>query len=126
LQPIRQPSEPSRDVAVALALLSLGARITQPARGRHNRLAGLGYAIPGAVIAIGVLVPVARIDRLIAEAGIATRRAHGKPRDADLRLVRFLGVAYERSKRPLEDHPEHGGCGARSVGAEGAFARAPR
>ncbi len=27
-----------------------------------NRLAGLGYAVPGAVIAIGVLVPVAQLD----------------------------------------------------------------
>ena len=32
-----------------------------------NRMASLGYAIPGAVIAVGVLVPVARLDNLIAE-----------------------------------------------------------
>ncbi len=30
-----------------------------------NRLAGLGYAIPGAVIAIGILVPVARLDNAL-------------------------------------------------------------
>ncbi len=30
-----------------------------------NRLAGLGYAIPGAVIAIGILVPVARLDNMV-------------------------------------------------------------
>jgi iron(III) transport system permease protein len=30
-----------------------------------NRLAGLGYAIPGAVIAIGILVPVARFDNAV-------------------------------------------------------------
>jgi len=30
-----------------------------------NRLAGLGYAIPGAVIAIGILVPVARLDNAV-------------------------------------------------------------
>lgn len=30
-----------------------------------NRLAGLGYAVPGAVIAIGILVPVARLDNAL-------------------------------------------------------------
>ena len=30
-----------------------------------NRLAGLGYAVPGAVIAIGILVPVARFDNAL-------------------------------------------------------------
>jgi iron(III) transport system permease protein len=30
-----------------------------------HRIAGLGYAIPGAVIAVGILVPVARLDNLI-------------------------------------------------------------
>ncbi len=32
-----------------------------------NRLASLGYAIPGAVIAVGVLVPLGRVDNWIAE-----------------------------------------------------------
>ncbi len=32
-----------------------------------HRIAGLGYAIPGAVIAVGILVPVARLDNLINE-----------------------------------------------------------
>ncbi len=32
-----------------------------------HRIAGLGYAIPGAVIAVGILVPVARLDHLINE-----------------------------------------------------------
>jgi iron(III) transport system permease protein len=32
-----------------------------------KRVAGLGYAIPGAVIAVGVLVPVARLDNLLAD-----------------------------------------------------------
>ena len=31
-----------------------------------NRAAGLGYAIPGAVIAVGVLVPLGRLDNLLA------------------------------------------------------------
>ena len=32
-----------------------------------NRVAALGYAIPGAVIAVGILVPVARLDNWIAD-----------------------------------------------------------
>ena len=31
-----------------------------------NRIAGLGYAVPGAVIAVGILVPVTRLDNLLA------------------------------------------------------------
>ncbi len=31
-----------------------------------NRLAGLGYAVPGAVIAVGVLIPVTRLDHWLA------------------------------------------------------------
>jgi iron(III) transport system permease protein len=31
-----------------------------------NRLVGLGYAIPGSVIAVGVLIPVTRLDNLLA------------------------------------------------------------
>jgi iron(III) transport system permease protein len=54
--------------AVALAvLLAYAARISrwQPAR-MANRIASLGYAVPGAVIAVGILVPVARLDNWIA------------------------------------------------------------
>jgi iron(III) transport system permease protein len=56
-------------LAVALAaLLAYAARISG---GRvvalAKRSAGLGYALPGAVIAVGVLMPVARLDNLIAD-----------------------------------------------------------
>jgi iron(III) transport system permease protein len=55
-------------VAVALALLmAYGARLE---RRRFvtavNRVASLGYAVPGAVIAIGVLVPLGRLDNALA------------------------------------------------------------
>lgn len=54
-------------LAVALALLmAYAARLRPgPVTGSANRLAGLGYAIPGTVIAVGVLVPVARLDHAI-------------------------------------------------------------
>ena len=50
--------------AVGLAvLLAYGARLSKgkmPAA--LNRLVGLGYAVPGSVIAVGVLIPVTRLD----------------------------------------------------------------
>jgi iron(III) transport system permease protein len=39
--------------------LSLAARVA-------NRLVGLGYAVPGSVIAVGVLIPVTRLDHWLA------------------------------------------------------------
>ncbi len=55
-------------VAVALAvLLAYAARMSRAALPRHlNRIVGLGYAVPGSVIAVGVLIPVTRLDTLIA------------------------------------------------------------
>ena len=56
--------------AVALALLvgyaarmhrGLGMRVA-------HRVVGLGYALPGSVIAVGVLIPVTRLDHLLASA----------------------------------------------------------
>ena len=55
-------------VAVGLALLmTYAARLTRnPLVAGANRLAGLGYAVPGAVIAVGVLVPLGRLDNALA------------------------------------------------------------
>jgi iron(III) transport system permease protein len=57
---------------VAVVLAALMAYAARLARSRlvfaTNRVASLGYAIPGAVVAIGVLVPLARLDNLIADA----------------------------------------------------------
>ncbi|HRE14578.1 MAG TPA: iron ABC transporter permease, partial [Usitatibacteraceae bacterium] len=56
-------------IAIALAVvMAYGARVSRsPWAQGVNRVAGLGYAIPGAVIAIGVLVPAARIDHAVGE-----------------------------------------------------------
>ena len=53
--------------AVALALIMAYAMRLSPGplAQAANRLAGLGYAVPGAVIAIGILVPVARFDNAV-------------------------------------------------------------
>ncbi len=55
-------------LAVMLALLvSYTARSSKSRMVRvANRVAGLGYAVPGAVIAVGVLIPVTRLDHVLA------------------------------------------------------------
>jgi len=57
-------------LAVALALLiGYAARVHRgPAMRWAHRIVGLGYALPGSVIAVGVLIPVTRLDRLLASA----------------------------------------------------------
>ncbi|MGH8705176.1 MAG: ABC transporter permease, partial [Burkholderiales bacterium] len=53
-------------VIVATAM-AYGARLSKsPAAAAANRVAALGYAIPGAVIAVGVLVPLGRFDNWLA------------------------------------------------------------
>ncbi len=65
-------------LAVMLALLlAYGSRMAQRVAGKGrvpsavlarllNRLVGLGYAVPGSVIAVGVLIPVTRLDHWLA------------------------------------------------------------
>lgn len=91
-------------IAVTLAvLMAYGARISRSrAAVAVNRFASLGYAVPGAVIAIGVLIPAARLDNLIADAVTATL---GIPVGLMLTgslvalvyayLIRFLAVALQ-------------------------------
>jgi iron(III) transport system permease protein len=106
--------------AVALALvLAYGARLTR-SRAAHavNRLTGLGYAMPGAVIAIGVLIPVARLDHALAHAGIAS----GLVLTGSIAmlvyayLVRFLGVALNTVEAGLAQVTPHMEDAARSLG----------
>jgi iron(III) transport system permease protein len=55
-------------LAVGFALIV--AYAGRPARASivraANRIAGMGYAVPGAVIAVGVLIPVTRLDHALA------------------------------------------------------------
>ncbi|MCK6405984.1 MAG: iron ABC transporter permease [Rhodocyclaceae bacterium] len=55
-------------VLVAL-LLAYAARLSKNVFTRGlNRMVGLGYAVPGSVIAVGVLIPVTRLDNWLAAA----------------------------------------------------------
>ena len=55
-------------LAVTLALLVAYAARSTPSRLVRGaaRFAGLGYAVPGAVIAVGVLIPITRLDHVLA------------------------------------------------------------
>jgi iron(III) transport system permease protein len=56
-------------IAVVLGLLmAYAARLTRSRWvGAANRVASLGYAVPGAVVAVGVLTPLGRLDNLLAD-----------------------------------------------------------
>jgi iron(III) transport system permease protein len=111
-------------LAVALALLlAYGARISRsPWAAAMNRAAGLGYAIPGAVVGIGVLIPAARLDH-----GIADLAAHAGI-DVGLvftgsiaalvyaYLIRFLAVALQTVEAGLARVTPHMEDAARSLG----------
>ena len=107
-------------IAVGVALLlAYGARISRSRIALGvNRLAGLGYAVPGAVIAIGVLIPVARLDHAIADAGWAT----GLVLTGSIAvlvyayLIRFLGVALQTVEAGLARVTPNMEDAARSLG----------
>jgi iron(III) transport system permease protein len=91
-------------IAVALALLlAYGARVSKgPVASSLNRLVSLGYAVPGSVIAVGVLIPVTRLDNWLAaqwEAAFGSNPGllltGGIAALIYAYLVRFLAVALQ-------------------------------
>ena len=107
-------------LAVALALvLAYGARLSRsPLAAAVNRVAGLGYAVPGAVIAIGVLIPVARLDNALADAGVFSRvmLTGSIAVLVYAYLIRFLGVALQTVEAGLARVTPHMEDAARSLG----------
>lgn len=97
-------------LAVGLSLiLAYGVRLRPvPAVRVLARLAGIGYAIPGAVVAVGVMVPFAAIDRTVdgwmrASFGISTGLLLSGTLFAVTfaYLVRFLAISYNASEASL-------------------------
>ncbi len=121
-------------VAVVLAtLMAYAARLTKsPIVGAANRMASLGYAIPGAVIAVGVLVPLGRLDNALAG---WIEHAFGARTGLLLTgtvialvyayLVRLLAVSLQTTEAGLAKITPHMEDAARSLGssAAGALAR---
>ena len=113
-------------VAIAVALLlAYGARLSK-SRWNHavNRAVGLGYAIPGTVIAVGVLIPIAHLDHwligvlekisgsavplLLTGSAVVLVYAY---------LIRFLAVALQSVDAGLTRITPHMDDVARSLGA---------
>lgn len=111
-------------LAVALALLlAYGARISRSrAAALANRAVGLGYAVPGAVIAIGVLIPLTRLDHWIGQAGGVFGFTTGLVLTGSIAaliyayLIRFLGVALQTVEAGLSRITPNMEDAARSLG----------
>jgi iron(III) transport system permease protein len=96
-----------------------------------NRTAALGYAIPGAVIAVGILVPLGRLDNWLAD---GLEAAFGVKPGLLLTgtvaalvyayLVRFLAVALQTMEAGLAKVTPRMDDAARSLGATPAQALA--
>jgi iron(III) transport system permease protein len=113
-------------VTGALGLALVYAARLQPAAVVRvtTRLAGMGYAVPGSVIAVGVLLPLARLDHGLAALG---ERILGHPVGLALTgsaaalvfayTVRFLAVSLQTLDASLLKIPPTLDDAARSLGA---------
>lgn len=120
-------------IAVVLALLlAYGARLSKTVAARSlNRLVGLGYAVPGAVIAVGVLIPVTRVDNWLSGLWLAWFGSNpgllltgGVAALIYAYLVRFLAVALHTVESSLAKITPSMDDAARSLGlGQGATLR---
>ena len=120
-------------LAILLAvLLAYAARMNRGGLpGALNRLVGLGYAVPGSVIAVGVLIPVTRLDNWLAAwlqelAGINPGLIFtgGIAAVIYAYLVRFLAVALQTVEASLAKITPSMDDAARSLGyGQGATLR---
>ena len=115
--------------AVLLALaMAYAARISKSrAAAAANRVAALGYAMPGAVIAVGVLVPLGRLDNWLAALledtfGVKTGLLLTGTLAALVYacLVRFLAVALQTTEAGLARITPSMEDAARGLGASPA------
>ena len=112
-------------LAVGLAvLLAYSARLSGAGWSRAlNRLVGLGYAVPGSVIAVGVLIPVTRLDNWLAAAIASwTGTSPGLLLTGGIAalvyayLVRFLAIALQTVEASLAKVTPSMDDAARSLG----------
>ena len=112
---------------LAVAIATLLAYAARTARGslhrRVNRLVGLGYALSGTVIAVGVLLPVTRLDTWLASAIMdMTGRSPGLLLTGGIAalvyayLVRFLAVSLHTVEASLGKITTSMDDAARSLG----------
>jgi len=109
-------------LAVLLAYAARGSRSMLPRFA--NRLVGLGYAVPGSVIAVGVLIPVTRLDHWL---GGLWQQAFGTHPGLLLTggiaaltyayLARFLSIALQTVETGLGRVTASMDAAARSLGS---------
>lgn len=81
---------------VICLLLAYAARLSKgPLQGLSNRVVSMGYAVPGAVIAVGILIPLAWIDAWGADRGWNFVLTGSVFALIYAYLVRFLSVSYQ-------------------------------
>lgn len=121
-------------LAVGLAvMLAYAARLSRSRWPQLlNRIVGLGYAVPGSVIAVGVLIPVTRLDNWLAAALTAWTGSNpgllltgGIAALVYAYLVRFLSLALQTVEASLAKITPSMDDAARSLGhGQGATLRA--
>ncbi|HJV73277.1 MAG TPA: iron ABC transporter permease [Noviherbaspirillum sp.] len=81
---------------VICVLLAYAARVTRSrVQAACNRIVSMGYAIPGAVIAVGILIPMSQMDAWGADHGVRFVLTGSVLALIYAYLVRFLAVAYQ-------------------------------
>jgi iron(III) transport system permease protein len=106
-------------IAISLALLmAYGARLAKSRLAAAvNRFAALGYAVPGSVIAVGVLIPATRLDHFIADlTGSGLVLTGSIAALVYAYLVRFLAVALQTVEAGLAKITPSMEDAARSLG----------
>lgn len=110
-------------VTVAVLLAYAARTVKSPFVHGANRLAVLGYALPGAVIAVGILLPLGRIDNAIAsfveqQFGVKTGLLLTGSITALIYayVVRFLAVAFQTIEAGLTRVTPSMDDAARSLG----------
>ncbi|HYD61811.1 MAG TPA: iron ABC transporter permease [Noviherbaspirillum sp.] len=77
-------------------LLAYAARVTKSRlQAACNRIISMGYAVPGAVIAVGILIPLSRLDAWSADRGWGVVLTGSVAALVYAYLVRFLAVSYQ-------------------------------
>ena len=117
----------SAALAIAFALLLAYAQRRRPGTAAAVRIAALGYAVPGSVIAVGLLLPLATIENAVdaaarASLGVSTGLilTGGAAALVWAYLVRFLAVALGAVESGLAKVTPNVDGAARSLG-ESAF-----
>lgn len=105
-------------LAVAICLLlAYAARVSRGRlQGWANRIVSMGYAIPGAVIAVGILIPLSTLDNWLSAHGFKVLLAGSLVALVYAYLVRFLAVSYQSVQAGLARITPAMDASARSLG----------